>query len=233
MDGFVPSRDDFKDMIDGALKYNLGIQLPKKGRDILNSVWSEDFHLYIKNAKDHKKARTTAMQNIYYFLQQTEYLNLKFFENSGIFPKLFGTCGHFYAMEYIPPGPLLSQNSVFGSEATWRERVKLALRLLELVRNMEYDLHEPLHMCDSKGENFGIAQGYKIKAIDADMAYFDSALEGTLTGTHNCTSHGECEFFDCKALCDKQKGRCTGKRLNNNLQVSPCPPFFRFSFKIT
>ncbi len=35
----------------------------------------------------------------------------------------------------------------------------------------------------------------------------------------NCSSHAECDYFDCRGTCDLVEGICFGEVVNNNLQA--------------
>jgi len=63
------------------------------------------------------------------------------FGEKGVFPRLLGTCGPFYAVEYLSPLP---------SDPSWPERVRLALLTMDLLQQLEEDLPEPFHLCDVK-----------------------------------------------------------------------------------
>ena len=213
---FSISTKAFYTMIRDTLE-NIGIRPPLKGQDLMNAIWSEDVNMIMRE-QGTANARSTALQNIYFLLQQDEYLYMKFFEHVDVFPKIMGTCGHFYATEYAPPGRVLGQNTLFATKGSWRERATIAMRLLNLLRHLEYSLPEPFHMCDIKGENFGITFGGAVKAIDVDMGFFDHAFSRVMNST-KCHQHADCAFGDCKALCNFSRQHCTPRRSNNNLQV--------------
>ena len=162
------------------------------------------------------------MNSLWSLIQQDEYLIMKTQQNSKYFPRIYGTCGHIYVIEYLPPGDILSQGFPFNKHATtWKERATVALALLNLVSSFENDFSEPLHLCDMKGENFGLSADQKVvKAIDTDMSFFNTKLGSEFVATGNCSAHSNCDFFDCKGWCVLPKNMCLGKRINNNLQVS-------------
>lgn len=70
-----------------------------------------------------------------------EFVCSALFGDRGVFPKLLGVCGQFYAVEYLEP---------FPSDAGWPDRVRLAVMTLELLEQLETDLPEPFHLCDVK-----------------------------------------------------------------------------------
>lgn len=85
--------------------------------------------------------------------------------------KVLGSCGHFYAVEYLSAGHAWDQN-IFSLEDTqsqgragpgarvrWtsREMVhRIALSFLDMVWHFDHDFTHKLHLCDIKPENFAI-----------------------------------------------------------------------------
>lgn len=88
--------------------------------------------------------------------------------------KVLGSCGHFYAVEYLSAGHAWDQNifsldevAVSGlrgqdrgrPHGTWttREMVhRIALSFLDMVWHFDNDFTHKLHLCDIKPENFAI-----------------------------------------------------------------------------
>lgn len=88
--------------------------------------------------------------------------------------KVLGSCGHFYAVEYLSAGHAWDQN-IFsleevavsglqgqgpaGARGRWtsREMVhRIALSFLDMVWHFDHDFTHKLHLCDIKPENFAI-----------------------------------------------------------------------------
>lgn len=77
--------------------------------------------------------------------------------------KVLGSCGHFYAVEYLSAGHAWDQN-IFSLEEvevsgrwTTREMVhRIALSFLDMVWHFDNDFTHKLHLCDIKPENFAI-----------------------------------------------------------------------------
>lgn len=82
--------------------------------------------------------------------------------------KVLGSCGHFYAVEYLSAGRAWDQN-IFSLEEVvvlpggggtgWSSReaaYHIALSFLDLVWHFEHDFTHRLHLCDVKPENFAI-----------------------------------------------------------------------------
>ena len=217
---------DFTGMVAQSVSMNLPVaQKALTDAQIFSIMWMDDVEKYATRrtvgGEEEVLWQSSAMNSLWSLVQQDEYMILKFFQHFPHMPRIFGTCGHFYALEYMPPGPMLSagileMTRIFGH--SWSDRAKLALKLLETIHAFDNDLTEVLHMCDMKGENFGISKAGKVVAIDVDMAVFDTKLVSDLSYP-NCSIHDDCSFFDCQGWCDIPNQKCSGIRVNNNLQV--------------
>ncbi|XP_060557026.1 divergent protein kinase domain 1C-like [Ruditapes philippinarum] len=80
------------------------------------------------------------------------------------------------------------------------------------------DLSEKLHLCDIKPDNFGLRDNGEVTLIDTDCALFEENLLMQFNHT-NCTSHDDCDFFDCRGFCDTKTNKCLQERTNNNMQA--------------
>ena len=220
-DNETPSDETFYMYLHDAVASSLGITITETGEELVARMWSsndiEDFVRRLKLPGD----RASAINTIWSLTQQNEYNLLQYFRTNEHLPRVLGTCGHVHAVESAPPG--LLDPSLFTT-TTWRERVHLVIGILDLVSSFEKDFKEPLHMCDIKGNNFGIGNDGRVKVIDVDTVFFLGDLLNQFTG--NCTRHEDCDFFDCQALSDVETHHCKKKVLNNNLQVSFVLTFF-------
>ena len=212
----LPSYKEFNNLLRETLKYNLNVD--NSEFNIANKLWT--FHLddYIDNSKK----QLAAMQSLWSLAQQDDYLYMKYLAGSRYVPKIYGSCGHIYAMEYSPPGSLLNPDFLQVSHLTdppWDKRVMLALLVLELVRYFDEQFHEKLHICDVKGDNFGVTLSGALKVIDWDMVLFESRLNSWFK-EFNCSHTSQCAFLDCYSTCDTTTNRCIPQRINTNLQVS-------------
>ncbi|XP_063062502.1 divergent protein kinase domain 1C [Engraulis encrasicolus] len=200
------------------------------------------------------------LASLWALLQQEEYTFLRVLQDlSKHVAKVVGSCGHFYAVEYLIAGHAWDQNifsmtddataaalapgPVSGSDpqSSWygkaaggrdsRERIhRIALSFLDMVGHFEDDFAHRLHLCDIKPENFAIRKDLTVVAIDVDMAFFEPKMRSILE--QNCTSDNDCNFFDCLSKCDTRTHKCSSKRKNSNLQVI-CEKIFRPWFSPT
>ncbi|XP_055038242.1 divergent protein kinase domain 1C isoform X1 [Misgurnus anguillicaudatus] len=188
------------------------------------------------------------LASLWALLQQEEYIFLRVLQDlTHHVAKILGSCGHFYAVEFLAAGHAWDQHifsleelSLSPSPSPWsggermltaRDMVpRVALSFLEMVEHFENDFTHRLHLCDIKPENFAIRKDLTVVAIDVDMAFFEPKMQDILE--QNCTSDNDCNFFDCVSKCDKSKNRCGSKRKNSNLQVI-CEKIFRSWFSPT
>ena len=216
-----PHLDALKSMVKDSIEFSFKVTVPDdKIEDLPNTMWTRDLTKFIKRNKDDPQRLLGAYQSLYSLLQQDEYLFVKYFQTSKHIPQIYGSCGHFYAMEYLPPGKLLSP-SIIKNKAyfySWKDRVDTALGLLDLIYSFENEFPYALHICDVKGENFGKGDDGMVKLIDTDAVFFDPRLKDVLIND-TCKVHDDCNFFDCKGYCNLRAERCTDRRANSNLQV--------------
>lgn len=192
--------------------------------DIYSFLWGEDFENYVNTAKV-PNARYVAVQTIWALTQQLEYTFNVLYKDRSFVPKIYGTCGPVYISEFTSSVANLEFGftSLLGSW-NFRGRAKVALEIMKLLKVLEYDLHQPLHLCDVKGDNFGTRENGEITLVDTDCATFHEPLY-TSFFTSNCSKHRDCDFFDCHGYCDGLTGKCLQTRTNNNLQ-SVCADVF-------
>lgn len=92
--------------------------------------------------------------------------------------KVLGSCGHFYAVEFLSAGHTWDQN-IFSLEEVavpglqlpgrgrWsaREMVhRIALSFLDMVWHFDNDFTHQLHLCDIKPENFAIRKDLTVSS---------------------------------------------------------------------
>ncbi|XP_064186963.1 divergent protein kinase domain 1C [Anguilla rostrata] len=232
------------------IKSSLGLEVRNT---TVPQLWSQRLR---ERGRPYSRAELASLWSL---LQQEEYAFFKILQDlSRHVVKVLGSCGHFYAVEYLIAGHAWNQNlfsleeisglsgsagdgtssSSFSSSFSsghgfWMERDmvhQIALSFLEMVRHFENDFSHRLHLCDIKPENFAIRKDLTVVAIDVDMAFFEPKMQDILE--QNCTSDDDCNFFDCISKCDVHKNKCGSKRINSNLQVI-CDKIFRHWFSPT
>eukprot|EP00062_Callorhinchus_milii_P017530 gi/632970019/ref/XP_007901410.1/ PREDICTED: protein FAM69C isoform X1 [Callorhinchus milii] len=194
--------------------------------------------LWAKQLKDKRDSYSRAeLASMWSLLQQEEYVLFRLLQDlSKHVPRVMGSCGHFYVVEYLTAGHAW-HHSLFSVETLvnpswrdssrkvlWRTINEIALSFLELIRHFENDFSHHLHLCDIKPENFAIRSDLTVVAIDVDMAFFEPKMRNILE--QNCTADEDCNFFDCFSRCNTKTNKCTAERSNSNLQVI-CDKIFR------
>lgn len=110
------------------------------------------------------------LASLWALLQQEEYAFLRVMQDlTDHVAKVLGSCGHFYAVEYLAAGHAWDQNifslEEFSQSPKSGEGQKLresdmvprvALSFLDMVDRFEKDFSHHLHLCDIKPENFAI-----------------------------------------------------------------------------
>ncbi|KAG7488670.1 hypothetical protein MATL_G00037520 [Megalops atlanticus] len=224
------------------IKNSLGLEVRNAS---VPRLWSQRLR---ERGRPYSRAELASLWSL---LQQEEYTFFKVLQDlSRHVVKVLGSCGHFYAVEYLIAGHAWDQNLFSledlggprgpGADAppspgrggvTERDMVhRIALSFLHMVRHFENDFSHRLHLCDIKPENFAIRQDLTVVAIDVDMAFFEPKMRDILE--QNCTSDDDCNFFDCISKCDTNKNKCGSRRINSNLQVI-CDKIFRHWFSPT
>lgn len=175
-----------------------------------NFTWVESFY--------GKQFSIAEMNSVYALLQQTEYLFNLALQGLGVVPKIFGTCGHAYAVEFLSPletrlSPERSDISGFG----FKDRAMIALRILNTVDVLENAMGEEIHQCDMKSSHFGVDAKGLVKMLDLDAFGLHSTVQANIASAGHCEVDRDCDFFDCAGHCNAQ-GQCDPAVLNNNLQ---------------
>lgn len=185
------------------------------------------------------------LSSLWALLQQEEYTFLRVLQDlSPHVARVLGSCGHFYAVEFLSAGHAWDQN-IFSlddsppqtppparysrhgnglNEGRGGRDHRIALSFMDLVWTFSRDFTHKLHLCDIKPENFAIRQDLTVVAIDVDMAFFEPKMREILE--QNCSSDEDCSFFDCSSRCSPETHRCSPQRSNSNLQVI-CEKIFR------
>lgn len=147
-----------------------------------------------------KMKRHKEMDNLWYLLQDNEYLLSTLFTDKDVFPQLLGTCGPYFAVEYLEPLPDISSVlTISDSREDWGKRLKIAIQIMDLLEELETGFREPFHLCDVKIQHFGVVKGRaKLKFIDLDGVLPKSVVNSYIREVERCDGDDECDFFDCR-----------------------------------
>ncbi|XP_053427597.1 divergent protein kinase domain 1C isoform X1 [Nycticebus coucang] len=211
-------------MVAGQVKNTLGLELSNGS---LGPLWPGREGLHWRGQ----------LASSWALLQQEEFIHLSLLQGLSrhVLPVL-GSCGHFYAVEYLAAGspqhrtlfPLDEAADVpQGGQGQAKAISDIALSFLDMVNHFHSDFSHHLHLCDIKPENFAIRRDLTVVAIDVDMAFFEPKMSEILE--QNCTGDEDCNFFDCFSKCDLRVNKCGAQRVNSNLQVI-CDKIFRHWF---
>ncbi|CAH1180522.1 unnamed protein product [Phaedon cochleariae] len=161
------------------------------------------------------------MDDLWLLLQDNEYLLSALFTDKDVFPQLLGTCGPYFAVEYLEPVPASSSLlTASDSRENWGQRLKVALQILDLLEELETGFREPFHLCDLKLRHFGsVKNGQKLKFIDLDGVLPKSVAGSLIKEIGFCDEDADCDFYDCRSKCDSTTKKCSDSISNNNLQM--------------
>ncbi|XP_076657877.1 divergent protein kinase domain 1C isoform X3 [Halictus rubicundus] len=215
-----PSEEDFCIMIRDLVVSKLNVTLSEHQLERLA-------RLRTHRVETEPARRQLEMENLWPLLQENEYLMSILYEDRDIFPQLIGTCGTFYAVEYVRP--IETPTTVLAlsdSKPEWAKRLKLAVMILDLLEELDNNFPEPIYLCDVKINHFGLPLGgQKLKFLDLDAVFPKTIISRIISDRKSCERHEDCDYFDCRSVCSKDK-RCESPVLNNNLQVIVCEKIF-------
>ena len=206
-----------RSMLTTSLKSYFGIDFSSID-NLYSFLWGKDFESFVKNSPI-PNAEAVAVQTIWSLSHQLEYIFNVYLKDQSFVPKIYGTCGPAYISEYTPAVSNLEAGLfAWMWPSAFRKRVKVALEIMRLLEVFDHGLEQPLHLCDVKPDNFGVRANGEVTLVDSDCATFQEPLHISFF-SGNCTSHDDCDFFDCRGYCDGLSGKCRQIRTNNNLQV--------------
>ena len=224
----IPSVEDYIGSIKELIYEKYNTRYAGDDTQLISLLWTgkeSDKEILLKTIdKKHRHKQHALMRSLWSLIQQDEFLFFRYFSSSKFIPPILGSCGHVYAVESTPPTSILHPDAIHISRISrdrWRDRAKVALGLLDIIKSAQTDFHEYLHLCDIKGKNFGIASDGSVKAIDTDMVFFESKIGPWMTNqTTYCSRDSDCVYISCFGKCNTTTSRCEETIVNNNLEVS-------------
>ncbi|KAL8559434.1 hypothetical protein ACOMHN_045231 [Nucella lapillus] len=205
-------------MIRDALKLEVGFVPFPLEANLTEIMWERGSHKYT----DSTQAKRAAFRSIMMVIDQSEYKMVKALESSDVVPQIYGTCGAMYLQESCPPAVLDDAAASYVDPkhvpVPWEQKATTIIQLLDLIRRLEQQFPQVLHLCDVKETNFGVCADGSMKVIDADSVFFEGPMMETLQSSE-CQTHEDCNFFDCGGWCQTEAGKCYSAITNNNLQT--------------
>lgn len=146
-------------LVAGEVKNALGLELPGGS---LGSLWPGGRGPRWRGQ----------LASLWSLLQQEEFVLFSLLQDlSRHALPVLGSCGHFYAVEYLAAGSprhraLFPLEGAAGGPRGGRGQAKavsdMALSFLDMVSHFEDDFSHRLHLCDVKPENFAIRSDYTV-----------------------------------------------------------------------
>ncbi|KAM5305275.1 divergent protein kinase domain 1C isoform 2-T2 [Glossophaga mutica] len=154
-------------LVAGEVRSALGLELATRG---LGPLWP-----------GHGGPRWRGqLASLWSLVQQEEFVLLSVLQ--GLSPHalpVLGSCGHFYAVEYLAAGSA-HHRALFPLDGAPRGRARavsdMALSFLDLVRQFDHGFSHRLHLCDVKPENFAIRRDLTVVCDKIFRHWFSSTL---------------------------------------------------------
>ncbi|CAH2284623.1 Hypothetical predicted protein [Pelobates cultripes] len=236
MEPFLLEESDSQTISDSELLVMVAVEI----KNVIGLDLSNNTILPIMTERKKSQNWKIDLASMWSLFQQEEYLLFNLLQDfSRHVLHVIGTCGHFYAVEFLSAGhswkqSLFNLEEVIGQCNSGHKRLNalldIAVSFLDMVHQFDNDFSHRLHLCDVKPENFAIRNDLTVVAIDMDMAFFEPKMRNILE--QKCTSDKDCNFFDCFSTCDLKTYMCGAQRENNNLQVI-CDKIFRRWFTLS
>lgn len=209
-----PSESDFRSTIRAIVLSKLNVSLSHENAVRLGRLKPSYEELDpVKRQKE--------MDNLWPLVQDNEYVISALYTDIDIFPQLLGTCGQYFAVEYLDPIQSVSTLlSMSDGRDEWSKRLRLSILIMELVNELDSSFKEPFHLCDVKLSHFGLTKGgSRLKFIDLNIVYPKSVVNKIIKNIGSCKSDDDCDLYDCRGKCDIDTKKCQGAVTNNNVQI--------------
>lgn len=154
----------------------------------------------------------TSLLNLWLLAQDNEYILSKVLGSSAftyktiVFPKIIGTCGHFYLVEFsdeILDFAYVLPSSAGSMSRSFSDKLQVSIELMEFLATFER-LETGFELCDVKFEHFGrfYENGNSLlRMIDSDMIYHKETAREAIAAIKDCSNNRDCDFVDCEGEC--------------------------------
>ncbi|KAL3285390.1 hypothetical protein HHI36_019495 [Cryptolaemus montrouzieri] len=207
-----PTEKQFISTLKAVIKNKLNIDLPLS---TIMRITKKNF-----NTKDSDiRTRHKEIDSISTLILDNEFLILSVLPGNDIFPRLIGTCGPYYATEYIEPVWMRSSLlALTDSETEWIQRLQISAQILELLKRLATEMHEPIHLCDVELEHFGFFEDESIRYVDLEHVY-PKSIVNKMFRKMPCQENEDCDIYDCRGKCNTATKTCSHGVANDNYQV--------------
>ncbi|KAL1129257.1 hypothetical protein AAG570_013786 [Ranatra chinensis] len=206
-----PTELEFQRMIRHRVSSRLNVTLSESDSRRLSVFVSG------RKAADDTEERHAEMREIWRLLQDNEYLLSMVYSDREIFPKLLGSCGQYFAVEYLHPimdGEVAK--IISKGDSDWPGRIHLAVMVLELVEEID---SQGLLLCDVKPSHFGLSGLGRVKFLDLDVAVPKQIADSITSDGRSCNDDTDCYLFDCRSTCNKAERICDSPVATTNIQI--------------
>ncbi|BET02793.1 Protein-kinase domain of FAM69 [Nesidiocoris tenuis] len=161
--------------------------------------------------------RQLEMKEVWGLLHNHEYLMTMLHSRRDIFADLIGSCGQYYMTERLGL-PLLDFESegIDTNFESWAARVHLAVRILELIEQLEED---DIVICDVRPVHFGVNSAGKVKLVNLDGTLLRRIADAMTASGRPCSIDSDCWLIDCRSDCNAKTRTCDSPVTSTNLQV--------------
>lgn len=208
-----PKEKDFQRTIKSIVRSKLNLEISSEDATRLS---------YLKGIEKRSVSkRTKEMDNLWFLLQDNDYLLGVLYEDKDMFPRVYATCGTIFGVEQLQPVETISSFlTISESKEEWKKNLRNAVLLVELIEKLDEEFAEPYHLCDVRLDIFGLSNDMnKIKVTDSSNVYPRSVLKKMMKSKKSCQKHEDCDLYDCRGHCNAETKTCSDHVANNNLQI--------------
>lgn len=97
------------------------------------------------------------MDDMWRLTQQNDYFMGTVFASQEIFPEVLGSCGPIYALEHLKPLIPETGHGIM-TVSDWKSRIKAAVLIIDYLKELDANGHDPVKLCDMRFSSFGISE---------------------------------------------------------------------------